>query len=137
MKAVRILGIAIVGYIALVAAFETLIGVFQPADASTLVITTTDAEGNPNDRVLSRLEMEGALYVAANHWPRRWYREAVDRPEVRVAFGGKSGAYRAVPASAEEHTRLQQEHGLGLAFRILVGFAPRVFLRLDPIDAGE
>ena len=65
MVAVSALGYAPF-YVGLVVAFESLIGIIQPANDSTLVITTFDADGTSHDRVLSRLESEGRLYVAAN-----------------------------------------------------------------------
>ncbi len=62
----NILAIALGGYVTIVVAFESLIGYFQPANDGTLIITTIDEAGNSNDRVLSRLQSDGLLYVAAN-----------------------------------------------------------------------
>jgi hypothetical protein len=45
---------------------------------------------------------------------------------------GSKGSYRATPVSDAERERVDQEHPLGLVFRILTGFPPRRFLRLDP-----
>lgn len=132
MKAVRLLAIVLVGYVALVAAFESLIGVLQPAGGNTLVITTTGEDGATHDRVVSRLDVDGQLYVAANHWPRAWYERALERPGVEVTLEGERSAYRAVPVDGEEHVRVESEHALGLGFRFLTGFPPRYFLRLDP-----
>lgn len=132
MRALKVAAIGLCAYAAIILAFESLIGVLQPADARTLVITTIDSEGNLHDRVLTRLESGGALYVAANHWPRRWYRQALENPDVRVTRDGETGAYRAVPVAAEEHDRIQQEHAVGIFFRVLTGFPPRKFVRLDP-----
>lgn len=132
MKAARLLAIVLVGYVALVAAFESLIGVLQPEGGSTLVITTTGEDGARHDRVVSRLEVDGRLYVAANHWPRAWYERALERPEVDVTLEGERSPYRAVPVAGEEHAQVEAEHGLGLGFRFLTGFPPRYFLRLDP-----
>ena len=97
MKVLKSLVITLCVYTGIVITFEMLIGVFQPADESTLVITTRDAGGAPHDCVLTRLESDGKLYVAANHWPRRWYRQALENPAVEVALDGERGAYRAVP----------------------------------------
>ena len=58
--------------------------------------------------------------------------DALENPSVQVAVNGVTGAYMAVPASDEEHDRVNREHSLGLVFRILTGFPPRYFLRLDP-----
>ncbi len=67
MKAVMRIAVVFLVYVGIVIAFESLIGYFQPAGETTLVITTTSEDGTPNDRVVSRLESNGQLYVAANH----------------------------------------------------------------------
>ena len=131
MKAATRLAIALVVYIGLVIAFESLLGFFQPAGQGTLVITTTAADGTQDGRVVARLESNDQLYVAANHWPRAWYRRALDQPNVQVALDGETGDYRAVPVTGAEHDRVNGEHGLGVVFRILTGFPPRYFVRLD------
>ncbi len=132
MKAVKILTITLGGYVAIVVAFESLIGYFQPAGDSTLVITTTDEAGNSNDRVLSRLQSNGRIYVAANHWPRAWYNRALENPDVEVTRDGEKTARLAVPVTDDEHDRVDSDNSLPLAFRFLTGFPPRYFLRLDP-----
>ena len=132
MKFVKIIAIVIVAYVGIVVAFESLIGYFQPAGQSTLVITTTDEDGNTNDRVLSRLESGGQIYVAANHWPRAWYNHALENPQVQVTLDDGQAQYLAVPATDEEHDRVDAEHSLGPAVRILTGFPPRYFIRLEP-----
>ncbi len=132
MKAVKIVAIVVVAYVGIIVAFESLIGYFQPADESTLVITTFDGDGTPHDRVVSRLETDSQLYVAANHWPRAWYNRVLEKPEVHVTLDGEKGDYRAVPVTGVEHDRVDGENSLGVAFRILTGFPPRYFVRLDP-----
>jgi hypothetical protein len=132
MRLLKILGIAALVYVGMVVAFESLLGYFQPANESTLVITTTDEQGRPHDRVLSRIESKGQLYVAANHWPRAWYEQALANPKVQVAIDGERGDYVAVPVGGAEHERLMAEHPHGLLFRIVTGFPPRHFLRLEP-----
>lgn len=132
MKTVKILVILFLVYAGIVVAFESLIGYFQPMDDNTLVITTTGADGERSDRVLSSLRLDEQLYVAANHWPRAWYREALENPQVEVTVNGETGDFRAVPVSAEERERLNTEHELGLVVKILTGFPPRRFLRLEP-----
>jgi hypothetical protein len=128
----KILAFVVVAYVLVVVAFESLIGFTQPSNASTLVITTFDPDGTPHDRVLARLETDGKTYVAANHWPRAWYHRALWNPDVRATIGGVTGNYRAVPVEGAEHDRVEGEHGHGLGFRILTGFPPRYFIRLDP-----
>ncbi len=132
MKALKIVAIVVLVYVGIVVAFESLIGYFQPADGSTLVITTFEEDGTPHDRVVSRLESDGQLYVAANHWPRAWYNRALENPDVQVVIDGERRDYRAVPVAGVEHDRVDGENSLGVFFRILTGFPPRYFVRLDP-----
>ena len=132
MKAVKRIAILVLVCAGIVIAFESLLGVFQPAGETTLVITTAAEDGTQNDRVLSRLESDGQLYVAANHWPRAWYNRALKTPKVQVTLEGEKEDYLAVPASEEEHDRVNSENSHGVMFRILTGFPPRYFVRLDP-----
>ncbi len=132
MKTLKIVGIVVLVYVGIVVTFESLIGYFQPTAGSTLVITTFEADGTPHDRVVSRLESDGQLYVAANHWPRAWYNRALENREVQVTLDGEKGDYQAVPVTGVEHDRVDGENGLGVVFRILTGFPPRYFVRLDP-----
>ena len=131
MKALKIAVIVVLVYVGIVVAFESLIGYFQPADGSTLVITTFDGNGAPHDRVVSLLQSDDRLYVAANHWPRAWYERARENPDVQVTLDGDKGDYRAVPVTGAEHDRVESDNSLGLFFRILTGFPPRYFVRLD------
>jgi hypothetical protein len=132
MRALKIVVIGVLVYVGIVVAFESLIGYFQPRAGSTLVITTFDEGGTAHDRVVSRLESDGHLYVATNHWPRAWYKRALAHPEVQATLDGEKRDYRAVPVTGAEHDRVEREHPLGVAFRILTGFPPRYFVRLDP-----
>jgi hypothetical protein len=132
MKALKVLAVLALVYVGIVFTFESLLGYFQPAAGSTLVITTFDREGRPHDRVVSRLESNGQLYVAANHWPRAWYHRALANPKVQVTLDGEKRDYLAVPVTGAEHDRVARDNGVPLAFRILTGFPPRYFVRLDP-----
>ena len=96
MRLAKILMIVALVYVGIVATFESLLGYFQPADAQTMVITTYDSEGQGADRVVARLESNGALYVAANHWPRAWFNDAMENDEVDITFDGETQPYRAV-----------------------------------------
>jgi hypothetical protein len=136
MKLVKILAISVLVYVGIVVAFESLIGTLQPQAGSFLIITTLDSGGAENDRVLARLESGGQLYVAANHWPRAWYNNALENPKVSVTIDGEKGTYLAVPVSEAEHQRVHAENDTGVAFRILTGFPPRYFLRLEQREAG-
>ena len=128
----KTIAIVVLVYLGIVVAFESLIGFLQPADGSTLVLTTFDPDGTPHDRVVSRLESDGKLYVSANHWPRAWYHRTLENPDVQATVDGTKRNYRAVPVTGAEHERVEREHPHGLAFRILTGFPPRYFVRLDP-----
>jgi hypothetical protein len=128
----KILAIVLLAYVAIVAAFESLIGFIQPAGGSTLVLTTFDADGTAHDRVLARLDMDGKVYVSANHWPRAWYRRALANPDVQATLDGAKGNYHVVSVTGPEAERVEREHPHGLAFRFLTGFPPRYFVRLDP-----
>ncbi len=132
MKALKIFAILVVVYVGGVVVFESYLGYAQPENQRTLVITTTDATGASNERVLASLESNGQLYVSANHWPRAWYKQALESPNVLVARAAEAHKYLAVPISEEEARRVNNEHRHSLGFRILTGFPPRVFLRLDP-----
>ena len=132
MRAARIVAVVVLVYIGLVVAFESWLGSSQPADQTTLVITTIEADGTAHDRVVANYETASQLYVSANHWPRAWYRRALDNPEVRVTIDGVTEDYRAIPVSGEEHERVDAAHPHSVTFRILTGFPPRREVRLDP-----
>jgi hypothetical protein len=134
MKVVRIAVIVVLVYVGIVVAFESLIGFFQPASGSTLVITTFESDGAAHERVVSRLQSDDKLYVAANHWPRAWFERALENPDVQVTLDGTVGDYRAVPvpAAGAEHERVDAANSLPFVFRVLTGFPPRYFVRLDP-----
>ncbi len=119
-------------YVGVVVGFESLIGYFQPKDEGTIVIATHDDSGNTKQRVVSRIESDGKLYVAANHWPRRWYNEVLENPKVDVTLDGTTQAYVAVPVTGAEFDRVNTEHALPAVVRVLTGFPPRRLVRLDP-----
>jgi hypothetical protein len=132
MKAVKWIVIAAVVYVGIVVLFESLIGYFQPPNEDTLVIRTLGADGEASDRVVSRLESDGKLYVAVNHWPRAWYHRALENPNVEVTLDGPKAPYLAVPVTGAEHDRVNSEHALPIPVRFLTGFPPRYLVRLDP-----
>jgi hypothetical protein len=135
MKAAKLILVLALVYVGIVGAFESLLGFSQPAGQGTMVITTFDADGVGHDRVVSRLEHDGQLYAAANHWPRAWYRRATEGPRVEVTFEDRTTRHRAVRPDAEERESVDSAHPLGLVFRILTGFPPRRFVRLEPVTA--
>ena len=123
-------------YAGIVGLFESFIVVTGPLGIKdiglpVLVLTTTVGDTS-NDRVLARMEIDGQLLVAANHWPRAWYHRALENPNVQVTLDGEKADYLAVPVAEEETDRLNMEHPMPVAIRFLTGFPPRSFLRLDP-----
>ena len=71
-------------------------------------------------------------HVTVTPPPRSWYSRARENPDVEVTEKGTTRAYIAVPVSGAEDARLQAEYAHPLFFRVLTGFPPRDFLRLDP-----
>ena len=117
-------------YVLIVVGFESMLGYTQPENQGTLVITTFD-EGEPHDRVVSRILIDDELYVAVNHWPRLWYWQLLDEPVVRIRYGDVDGMFRAVPVEGQRaFERVEQARPLSLQFRILTGFPPRHFVQL-------
>src|SRR5215470_20243749 len=102
MRAMKIAVVVILVYMGVVTLFESSIGYLQPMAGSTLVITTVDKAGVSHDRVVSRLESDGKLYVAANHWPRAWYHEVLAHPQVDVTWGGSTQSYVAAEVDGAE-----------------------------------
>ena len=110
----------------------TAVAAFQPQMGDSIVLTSTDAEGNSYDRVLSPIDQGDTLFIAANHWPRAWYHRVLENPDVTITRGGVKTDYRAVPVSSEERERLLGDSGFPAVAYVFTGFAPREFLRLDP-----
>ena len=134
MKAGKWIAIALGAYVGLVVVFESLLGYFQPASETTLVITTTNADGETNDRVLARIEVDDTLYVAVNHWPRAWYHATQANPRVHIKSPHEDAAYNAVQITGAEYDKVNNARALGFGFRFLTGFPQRHILRLDPVE---
>src|SRR5262245_45503546 len=117
--ALRIAAIVALIYVGIVVAFESSLGSLQPRAGPTMTLTTFDRDGRALDRVVSRLESEGRLYVASNHWPRSWYRRALENPAVQITIDGEKRDYRAIPITGAERDRVEAEHRLGMGIRIL------------------
>ena len=146
MKAMKWLLIAALAYVAIVCAFEGFVSYMGKRqaehgvapDEGWLVVTTYDAQDAQagKDTVVAGVEIDGHLYVAANHWPRNWYNRALANPDIDVLWAGKKAAYRAVPVVDTQRKRVASKYDLPLAIRVLTGFPPRQFLRLDPRQAS-
>ena len=124
-----LIGIAVF-YVLVVVGFESMLGYTQPENQGTLMITTFD-DGEPHDRVVSRIHIDDELYVAVNHWPRLWYWQLLDEPVVRIRYGDTDDLFRAVPVEGDQAIqRVDDARPLSLQFRILTGFPPRHFVQL-------
>ncbi len=133
VKPLKFLAVILLIYVGIVALFESLLGYYQPTNDETIVITTFDDEQNASDRVVNAIYIEQKLYVAANHWPRAWYHAALRQPSINVKVDGQAVPYIAVPVVDEEHESVDAARPLPLFFRVLTGFPPRYFVRLDPV----
>ena len=133
---VKVLLVVAILYVGLVVAFETWLGYSQPRGEQNLVLTMTGDDGAEIKRVLSLFQSEGELYLAANHWPRAWFRQAKRNPDVHIEFGSEraemSGNYTVIPIDKADHDRVLEDNPIGLMGRFLMGFPPREFLRLEP-----
>ena len=140
MKFAKWLGVIAVIYVAFVVLFETVyLGMYQPSFESSgipmLVITTTDASGEAQSRRLASFRTDYGLYVSAHHWPRGWYKRAIQYPNVRVEIDGIESDYLAVAVVGQEFEKVSADYPLPLFVRFLMGFPPeRNILRLDPFE---
>jgi hypothetical protein len=134
----ELLAILLVAYVGVVIAFEALVVTMGARQAARgvqpgedwIAITTTDANGS-SETVVAGVESNEQLYVSTNHWPRGWYRRALENPDVDVTRAGERLACRAVPVTGVERERIARDYRLPVAIRFLTGFPRRSFLRLD------
>lgn len=126
-------GVLFLAYVGSVVWFEVQLGVNQPQGSTSLVIATFN-DGERHERVLRLETIDGENYIAANHWPRAWYNQALDNPEVEVKMPGTDSFenYLAVPLEGAEEEHIRDVYSFGFNFRFRTGFPPRYFLRLDP-----
>jgi hypothetical protein len=132
LKVGKILGIALASYVLVVVLFELFVVTVQPDMDVGIVLTTTGADGKTSDRKLAGVRIDDRLYVSANHWPRPWYHRALANPAVEVTEKGERRPFNAVPVTGAELARIQERYPFPLMLKLLTGFAPRKFLRLDP-----
>lgn len=121
-------------YVGSVVYFEARLGYLQPQGSTSLVLATFTSDDERHERVLRLEQIDGNNYIAVNHWPRRWYRYAINNPSVEVKMPGTESfaPYTAVPLEGTELARVSEEYSFGFNFRFRTGFPPRRFLRLDP-----
>ena len=131
MKVAKISASVLAVYVTVVVMAGGAVSLFQPDMPGLVVLTTTDAEGEEYDRLLGRIEVDGVFYLAANAWPRRWYNRALANPKVELTVDGRRMAFTAVRVDADERQRLL-EYPIPMWRKVLAGFPPRRFLRLEP-----
>lgn len=122
-----------IAYVAQVVYYEATLGYNQPENPTTIVIATFDDDQNRHERVVRLVEIEGKAYIAANHWPRAWYHQALDNPNIEVKMDDVFEPYVAVPLEGAEEEMVRGIYTFGFEFRFRTGFPPRYFLRLDPV----
>jgi|TARA_Y100000294_G_C8397516_1_gene273412 hypothetical protein len=128
------LALLFLAYLGSIIWFEARLGYYQPQGSTSLVIATFGDDNERHERVLRLEQTDGNSYIAANHWPRAWYHQALDNQQVEVKMPGEESfaPYLAVPLEGAEDQRLQEVYPVGLNFRFRTGFPPRYFMRLDP-----
>ena len=128
----KILLIVLIIYIGIVVIFESWLGYSQPQGEGMVTINTTSNEGTTSGRVVSLLKSNDNFYIARNHWPKRWYDQALANPEITVESAGTTTSYIAASVTGDEYDRVDSDNPLPAFFRFLTGFPPRYFIRLDP-----
>ena len=144
MKLFKWLGILAIVYIAFVIFFEGFIlGYLQPNSVpdylkdrvEVIELGITNSSGYVSHRRVAGFEMDGKLYVSAHHWPRGWYHNAVENPEIIVEKDNVVADYIAVPITGEEFERVAVGFPLSFPVRFAMGFPPkRDILRLDLVS---
>ncbi len=131
MRKFKIIGIFLIVYLSVVVLFESALGYFQPQGEDTLILSVKDDDGT-SLRVLSKIEVDGQLYVAVNHWPRGWFNKILKNPDVKVTIGDETADYRAMKVTAgDEVSRIDSARPRSFVFLLLTGFPPRQFVRLE------
>ena len=64
-------------YVGSVIWFEAQLGINQPQGSTSIVIATFHEDNERHARVVRLETIDDKYYVAANHWPRAWYHQAL------------------------------------------------------------
>ncbi len=80
-----------------------------------------------HNRVVSRIEHDGQLYVAVNHWPRQWYHRILENDQVLVRYEDINGAFTATKVDDSDEAVLHQARPLSLGFRIINWVSSSIF----------
>ncbi|GJM14118.1 MAG: hypothetical protein DHS20C12_25210 [Pseudohongiella sp.] len=120
-------------YVGSIVWFEVQLGVNQPQGSTSIVIATFSGDNERHERVVRLEQIEGGNYIAANHWPRAWYHQALDNPNIEVKMPGEDSfaPYLAVPLEGAEEEHIAGIYTFDFNFRFRTGFPPRYFIRLE------
>ena len=83
------LGALLLLYVGSVVWFEAQLGINQPQGATSIVIATFNEDSERHARVVRLEIIDDEYYVAANHWPRAWYHQALANPQIEVKMLGQ------------------------------------------------
>ena len=121
-------------YVGSVVWFEAQLGINQPQGATSIVIATFNENNQRHERVVRLETIDDKYYVAAHHWPRAWYHQALANPQIEVKMPGQDSfvSFEAVNVVGEEDSFVREIYRIGFSFRFRTGFPPRYFLRLEP-----
>ncbi len=150
MKAIRVLAILVLVYIALGLVADGAVSYFQPQTESTVVLRTFDANANADlgmgagaqDAVLTLFEGDGQLWLVSGRWFRGWYHRVQANPDIELVRKGRAEPFRAVPVDTPEAVdRVARLMGKGTSAgywigRTLLLWAPIQPVRLDPRPAS-
>ena len=132
MNTLWIFAYILLGYVGFVAVMEGVIRVAQPDMEGGITLFVPDGQGSVIQRKLAVLEHNEALYISSNHWLRSWYYAVLKNPDVEGIRHGERRAYTVVPIDGQERADVSQNYNMGFVLRMICGFAPSRFLRLDP-----
>lgn len=131
MHLLEIFAFLLATYVTLLLALELFIWKLQP-DMDGVVTLHIGFVERDISRKLYGFRHDEKLYVSSNHWFRGWYRACLECSELQVESSGALATYTATAITGTEERDVSQAYGQGLFLRMLCGFAPRRFLRLDP-----
>ena len=131
MAILQIILIVIAGYVALLLLLEAVVWKVQPNMDSGVTLFVSRGD-DVLTRKLYGFKHHNKLYVSSNHWFRQWYQAVLENPNIDVEHEGEAKPYTAVPISGDERAEIARAYKMGFVLRLMCGFAPRRFLRLDP-----
>ena len=87
------LGVLFLAYVGSIVWFEAQLGMNQPQGSTSIVIATFNDDNERHERVVRLERIDGQNYIAANHWPRAWYKQALGNPNVEVKMPGNDSVH--------------------------------------------